>query len=765
MGAPGGSDNTLLGFRPHLRVEHVPGEAVYVLTGSRATALHGRHIARLAPLLDGTRNMAELIRQTEGALGAEQTRSLVDRLRTAGLVTSRDPGDPGCPKGEPAYWETARLDGTQAARARTAATVRALSAGAARAVARSALHLALSDAGLTVTDADTAAGADLSIVLCDDYLDPALRAVDEEHREAGRPWLPVLVHGTEIHVGPFLGVPERACWSCLADRLWRGRQIEAHIQRALGRTGPLPGPDCALPAAIRSGLGLAALEAVKWLAGYRHPGQRSLWVLNTLTMESAHHPVPRRPQCASCGDPGLVAARVTGPLRLRRRTKTDTTGGGHRALTPDEFQARYGHLVDEVTGLVRDIRQDSRGPEFLNSFHAGLNPVTAPNGVAGLRTGLRATCGGKGTTALQARTGALAEALERCSGYFQGDEATVHGSYGSLAADAIHPDAVQLYDPRQFAGRAEWNATHAPAQQICDPLPEDAEIEWTPVWSLTERRHKLLPTAFLYYDVPQREGAAYCMGTSNGAAAGGTLEDAVLQGTLELIERDAVAQWWYNRLRLPGVDLDAFADDWTREMRSVHASLNRDVWALDLTSDLGVPVFAAVSRRTDKPAQDLMFGFGAHLDPRVALRRALTELNQLLPPVALAAPDGTGYDVRDPLTLDWLRTATTEHQPYVTADPARPFTTPDTHAYAPRADLLDDVEALRDLLGGHGLEMLVLDQTRPDVGLPVVKVVVPGLRPHWPRFAPGRLYDAPVARGLLREPTAYDDLNPYPLFV
>jgi ribosomal protein S12 methylthiotransferase accessory factor len=359
----------------------------------------------------------------------------------------------------------------------------------------------------------------------------------------------------------------------------------------------------------------------------------------------------------------------------------------------------------------------------------------------------------------------LAEALERCSGYSQGDEPTVHGSYRDLATDAIHPDAVQLYDPRQFADRAEWNATHAPAEQICDPLPEDAEIDWTPVWSLTERRHKLLPTAFLYYDVPQREGAAYCMGTSNGAAAGGTLEDAVLQGTLELIERDAVAQWWYNRLRLPGVDLDAFADDWTREMRSVHTSLNRDVWALDLTSDLGVPVFAAVSRRTDKPAQDLMFGFGAHLDPRVALRRALTELNQLLPPVALAAPDGTGYDVRDPLTLDWLRTATTGNQPYVTADPARPVTTPGTHAYVPRADLLDDVEALRDLLGGHGLEMLVLDQTRPDVGLPVVKVVVPGLRPHWPRFAPGRLYDAPVARGLLTEPTAYDDLNPYPLFL
>jgi ribosomal protein S12 methylthiotransferase accessory factor len=49
--------------------------------------------------------------------------------------------------------------------------------------------------------------------------------------------------------------------------------------------------------------------------------------------------------------------------------------------------------------------------------------------------------------------------------------------------------------------------------------------------------------------------------------------------------------------------------------------------------------------------------------------------------------------------------------------------------------------------------------------MPVVKVVVPGLRHFWPRFAPGRLFDVPVRLGRLPRPTAYADLNPIPLYV
>ena len=66
----------------------------------------------------------------------------------------------------------------------------------------------------------------------------------------------------------------------------------------------------------------------------------------------------------------------------------------------------------------------------------------------------------------------------------------------------------------------------------------------------------------------------------------------------------------------------------------------------------------------------------------------------------------------------------------------------------------------------RGLEVLVLDQTRPDIGLPAIQVIVPGLR-HFrpPRLAPGRLYDVPVQLGWLRAPLAEDQLNPTPMFL
>ena len=54
----------------------------------------------------------------------------------------------------------------------------------------------------------------------------------------------------------------------------------------------------------------------------------------------------------------------------------------------------------------------------------------------------------------------------------------------------------------------------------------------------------------------------------------------------------------------------------------------------------------------------------------------------------------------------------------------------------------------------------MLDQTRADIGVPVVRVIAPGLRHFYRRFAPGRLYDVPVKLGLRDHPIAESDLNP-----
>lgn len=63
------------------------------------------------------------------------------------------------------------------------------------------------------------------------------------------------------------------------------------------------------------------------------------------------------------------------------------------------------------------------------------------------------------------------------------------------------------------------------------------------------------------------------------------------------------------------------------------------------------------------------------------------------------------------------------------------------------------------------MEMLVLDQTRPDIGLKVVKVIVPGMRHMWKRLGPGRLYQVPVKLGWLKEPLIENQLNPIPMWM
>ena len=298
-----------------------------------------------------------------------------------------------------------------------------------------------------------------------------------------------------------------------------------------------------------------------------------------------------------------------------------------------------------------------------------------------------------------------------------------------------------------------------------EPFDDRAVTDWTPVWSLVTGEQRLLPTALLYYDGDAGRQPASVRADSNGNAAGGSLEDAILQGFFELVERDGVALWWYNRTRQPQVDLDSFDDPWIARVREEYVRLRREVWVLDITSDLGIPVMAAISRRTDKQAEDIMLGFGAHFDPHVALRRALTELGQLLPAVVGVRADGTGYGSPDPHLMSWWSTATVGNQPYLLPGAGQAARAAAGYRYTSHTDLADEIDRIAAIARRADLDILVLDQTRPDINMPVVKVVAPGLRHFWPRFAPGRLFDVPVRLGRLAEETAYDQLNPIPLYL
>jgi ribosomal protein S12 methylthiotransferase accessory factor len=134
-------------------------------------------------------------------------------------------------------------------------------------------------------------------------------------------------------------------------------------------------------------------------------------------------------------------------------------------------------------------------------------------------------------------------------------------------------------------------------------------------------------------------------------------------------------------------------------------------------------------------------------------------MNQFLP---VLSGDG-GVTVSDEDVLRWLNSARLAEQAHL-APASGPARRADEYRHPARDDLRDDVLACVELARRQDMEVLVHLQTRPDVGLPVVKVIVPGLRHFWPRFAPGRLYDVPVRLGWLGAPTAETALNPIPIF-
>jgi thiazole/oxazole-forming peptide maturase SagD family component len=220
-----------------------------------------------------------------------------------------------------------------------------------------------------------------------------------------------------------------------------------------------------------------------------------------------------------------------------------------------------------------------------------------------------------------------------------------------------------------------------------------------------------------------------------------------------LVERDAYALWWYNRVQRSELDLGQFDDSYVRDLQSQFADHGRRISVLDVTSDLGVPTFIAMSHWQTNGHDNIEFGSGAHFDPKIALLRALTELNQFLAIGLMggAKGDKSSLDGETPLRL--------ENYPYLT-----PSSDPAVQAGAcwkkfGHLNTREQVETCVNIAKSAGLDFLVLDQTRPDIECPVVRVIVPGLRHFYFRFAPGRLYDVPVKLGWLDRPRLENELN------
>ena len=740
-------------FKPHLRVEIVPGEGVFLLSERSQKVLQGRLYELIAPCLDG-RPLEEVSAQLRGRISVAQLYYTLGRLEQKGyLAESDDSVSPG----EAGLYSMQGVDPQTAAQrlAETPLTIRvagAVDVAPFRALLQS-LHVQFAEDG------------QWTVVVTDSYLRNELQTYNQAALRAGRPWLLVRTGGSQVWLGPLFRPGHTGCWACLAERLRANSPVAGYLEEKHGNDGETFVDRCWTPATLQAGWGLAATAVASWIVGAdlsRLDGK--VQTLDVLTGQTQSHTLIRQPCCPACGEPGTRELQVS-PIILRSCKKTFTQDGGHRAVSPQETLDRFGHHVSPITGAVSMLERDgTNGDGIMHVYVSGNNVARRPKSWGHLRSDLRNMTSGKGATELQAKASALCEGLERFSAVFRGDEPRRPARFVDLGAEAIHPGTFLLFSDKQYGEREARNA-HRPAHdEIPLPFDPEAEIDWTPVWSLTRQAVRWLPTAFCYFHAPHDASQTFCWSDSNGNAAGNTREEAILQGFLELVERDSVALWWYNRLRRPAVDLDSFAEPYFPALRALLARRHRDLWALDLTSDLGVPAFAAVSRRTDGGMEQIMLGFGAHLDARLALLRAVTEMIQIHGQLLDAPADQLPSYLTAKETVDWLQTATVDNQPYLRPLEGRSRV---ASSYRPceTDDLLDDVLACQALVERHGMEMLVLDQTRPEIGLPVVKVIVPGLRHFWARFAPGRLYDVPVRLGWLTQPVPEEQLNPVPMFL
>jgi bacteriocin biosynthesis cyclodehydratase domain-containing protein len=730
-------------FAQNFTVYVLPPDTVCLYSEDRKFFLHSELYCALASAIGRGKSFRELVRELEQDFPSDKIHEALKRLVDRRFVVTTPPSSAAATAG---FWASLGLPLESAERNLRKCRVRVQSIGVQGSME---LGAALSRLGVRVVKRS----GDLTVTLVSDYLEGRLAELNLQYLSDRKPWLLFQPSGLFPLVGPLFSPGKSACWACLTERMKRNREIKAFLDRRQARC-------VAVSPFVRDMFGqsavqLAAVEIAKAIAtDFRTDLRDHLISFDLAGSTIVRHYVAARPQCPTCGrkelrDPG----RAPVPIELRAGGKLVTTSGGYRAVSSTATVARFRKHVSPLTGVVSHLERIEADLPLNTNYLATHNFSARPETVGSLKAGLTGGSYGKGSTAEQGEASALMEAIERYSGIFQGDEIRVMRRFADFPpGDAIPPNDIFLFSDAQYRRDQERTTDLDGAPAAPAPFDPSAEIEWSPVWSLRDERFKYLPTSLLYFFY-RGPGAQYATADSNGCAAGNTLEEAIVQGFLELVERDSYAIWWYNRLKRPELDLSHLEDYYIRDLQIQMAETGRRFWVLDVTSDLGIPSFVAVSHWTENLQEYVEFGSGSHFDTRIAALRALTELNQFLS-IGLSAGGNAAEssdDDSNPFRL--------QDSPYLTPS-GNPVVRPDFGSKFGRLDKREQVMACVNLAKREGLDFLVLDQTRPDIDVPVVRVIVPGLRHFYRRFAPGRLYDVPIKLGLRDRPLPESELNP-----
>jgi len=274
------------------------------------------------------------------------------------------------------------------------------------------------------------------------------------------------------------------------------------------------------------------------------------------------------------------------------------------------------------------------------------------------------------------------------------------------------------------------------------PFHPGAAIAWIEGYDLLRREPCWVPAEIVHTDYTLRQPDGHFLAGSNGLASGNHPVEAINAALYEVVERDAVALWIARPLRRRAdcvLDPASVDDPDCRGLLAKYEAAEIAVRVWDVTTDIGIAAFLCEIR--DLSAGDpqrlrRFHGSGCHADRAIALSRALTEAAQtrltyiagirddLSPAEYREAP---GAEIGDAL-LDALARETA---------PASFGTVPSFAA----DDLAEDLRWAPGRLAAVSLGRAVaVDLSRPDLAIPVVRLVIPGLEwdPHHPNYRPGR---------------------------
>lgn len=580
--------------------------------------------------------------------------------------------------------------------------------------------------------------APLGIILTNDYLDPRLEKINREHVKRQIPLL-VLKPLGESWLVVFLSLePNTPCLECLTSQMWRNQPVRRWLQ-AQQKNNYLPLPVPVAPNAVMK-------EQMPRFIQRALEQPSVLLEVNAVTLEVKKHAVNARPQCVTCGDVDLIKKQLQQPIVLQSAPNKISNDGGSRLVRAQDTVAKLQSLVSPLTGVITDLTPmpQATNPPIVIYRTAFFRTPPAHHSIANdafVQVSL-----GKGIDPIQSQASALCESIERYAAQYQGDEFWFKAMPHELTKRYVLPQQLAAFSETQYQCFAKGEYTKQETKSAVARYDAQTALYWTQVWSLTHQEALFVPFNYCFGNTPFAEDDQYIRWGSNGCAAGNTVEEAILQGFFELVERDATALWWYHQIERQKVDMSSLPEEYAKKFEQTLGE-EWNYWVLDISNDLGIPVMAAIGQH--KVTRKFCLGFGCHLNAAIACQRALAELCQLVP---IRDNNSALFDFDAIEQAPFL-------MPHGEPKPLNEFPLLESQ------DIKDDVLFCVKQAQKQGLETLVLNYSRPDLPIKTAKVIVPGLCHIWPQLANKRLYEVPLKMGWSTTLKTATEFNPHLLYI